>query len=173
MFIGDSSGGAAMSDTDILYDQDFFAWTKQQAKALRAAAKAGSNLRLDWEHLAEEVEDLGKSDRRELRSQIRRIIRHLTKLQWSPAVDPRRGWKESIRDARSEIQDLLADSPSLAVELDDLVKRQTVRGIGEALEDMADQGEEGSLDLPVVRRSSYTVDQILRDWFPDEPPRAE
>ncbi|HEV2335231.1 MAG TPA: DUF29 domain-containing protein [Stellaceae bacterium] len=162
-----------MSDTNTLYDQDFFAWTKQQAKALRAAAKASSNLRLDWEHLAEEVEDLGKSDRRELRSQIRRIIRHLVKLQWSPAVDPRRGWRESVRDARSEIQDVLADSPSLVGELDDLVNGQTVRGIGEAVDDMADQGEQGSLDLPVVRRSSYTTGQIIGDWFPPEPPRGE
>ena len=106
-----------MPESSVLYDEDFLAWTKQQAKALRAAATAGSNLRLDWEHLAEEVEDLGKSDRRELRSQIRRIIRHLAKLQWSPAIDPRRGWRESIRDARSEIQDVLVDSPSLAREL--------------------------------------------------------
>jgi hypothetical protein len=157
-----------MSDSSALYDEDFLAWTRQQATALRAAAKAGSNLRLDWEHLAEEVEDLGKSDRRELRSQIRRIIRHLVKLQWSPAVDPRRRWRESIRDARSEIQDVLVDSPSLARELEDLVKEQTVRGIGEAVDDMADQGEQGSLDLRAVRRSSYSREQILGDWFPPE-----
>jgi hypothetical protein len=163
------SGGPAMSDSNSLYDEDFFAWTKQQAERLRAAANAGSHLRLDWENLAEEVEDLGKSDRRELRRQIRRIIRHLVKLQWSPAIDPRRGSRETIRAARGEIRDVLGDSPSLARELDQLIKRQMARGIGEAVDDMSDQGETETLNLPAIRHGSYTEDQILGDWFPAEP----
>ena len=57
-----------------LYDEDFVRWTEEQAAALRRAK--GSNLPLDWENLAEEIESLGKSDRRELRSQITRILRH-------------------------------------------------------------------------------------------------
>ena len=55
-----------MSDVKSLYDEDFVAWTQQQAKALRAAAGSRTNQPLDWENLAEEVEDLGKSVRREL-----------------------------------------------------------------------------------------------------------
>ena len=70
-----------------LYDDDFFLWTQEQAAALRRAKE--SNLRLDWENLAEEIESLGKSDRRQLRSQIRRILRHLFKLEASPASEPR------------------------------------------------------------------------------------
>ena len=65
-----------------LYDQDFVLWTEKQAAALRAAK--GSNLPLDWENLAEEIASLGKSDRRELRSQIRRVLRHLLKLEVYP-----------------------------------------------------------------------------------------
>jgi Domain of unknown function DUF29 len=61
-----------------LYDQDFLLWTEEQAAALRRVKE--SNLPLDWENLAEEIESLGKSDRRQLRSQIRRILCHLFKL---------------------------------------------------------------------------------------------
>jgi hypothetical protein len=134
-----------MAELRSLYDQDFVAWSKQQAEALRAAARIGSNQSLDWENLAEEIEDLGKSARRELQSQIRRIVRHLLKLQHSPAKEPRRGWEESIVDARAAIEDLLEVSPSLRTGLDrDLdrdVERQTQRGIDLALRDLGRQQE--------------------------------
>jgi hypothetical protein len=68
-----------------LYDHDFFLWTQEQAAALRCAK--ASNLPLDWENLAEEIESLGKSDRRELTSQITRILQHLLKLTVSPATE--------------------------------------------------------------------------------------
>src|SRR5437762_10825847 len=98
------SRSRAMTDTTTLYDADFFAWTKQQAKALRAAARNRSNLPLDWKNLAEEVESLGRSDRRELRSQLNRIIQHLVKLQFSPMRDPRRGWYETLTEARTQAE---------------------------------------------------------------------
>jgi Domain of unknown function DUF29 len=80
-----------------LYDEDFVRWTEEQAAALRRAK--GSSLPLDWENLAEEIESLGKSDRRELRSQITRISRRLLKLEVSPAREPRAGWRTNVRDA--------------------------------------------------------------------------
>src|SRR5207237_8425800 len=115
-----------MSDVKSLYDEDFVAWTQQQAKALRAAAGSRTNQPLDWENLAEEVEDLGKSVRREMGSQIRRIIRHLLKLQYSPAIDTRRGWFESITGARSEMEDILEQNPSLRSEVGDQIGKQTL-----------------------------------------------
>ena len=118
-----------MAELKSLYDNDFLAWSKQQAEALRAAMRGGSNQSLDFGNLAEEIEDLGKSVRRELQSQIRRVIRHLLKLEHSPAREPRRGWAESVVDARAEIEDLLEASPSLRTELDRDVERQTQRGI--------------------------------------------
>ena len=69
-----------------LYEQDFVLWTEQQAAGLRRAK--GSNLLLDWENLADEIESLGRSDRRELRSQITRVLRHLLKLEVSPSTEP-------------------------------------------------------------------------------------
>jgi hypothetical protein len=88
-----------------LYGGDFVLWTEDQAAALRRAK--GSNLPLDWENLAEEIESLGKSQRAELNSQIRRILRHLIKLETPPAANPRAGWRPTIRDARAEIAELL------------------------------------------------------------------
>jgi hypothetical protein len=64
-----------MAKVDALYDRDFVLWTEQQAATPRRAK--GSNMPLDWENLAEEIESLGKSDRRALSSQIRRILHHL------------------------------------------------------------------------------------------------
>ncbi|MGE0257387.1 MAG: DUF29 domain-containing protein, partial [Alphaproteobacteria bacterium] len=92
-----------MADPGELYDLDFLRWTEQQATALRRAAQ-DSNLPLDWENLAEEIESLGKSLRRELTSQIRRILRHLYKLEASPASDPRAGWHGTIREARADVE---------------------------------------------------------------------
>src|SRR5437868_5095375 len=92
-------------------------WRSRAAANPRGAARAGSNRALDWENLAEEIESLGRSDRRKLRSQIYRIVRHLAKLQFSPARDSRRGWRDSIRDGRKQVQNVLADSPSLKPQL--------------------------------------------------------
>ena len=78
-----------------LYKQDFVLWTKEQAGALRRSK--GSNLPLDWENLAEEIEGLGISQRTALNSQLRRILHHLFKLEASPAADPRAGWRATIR----------------------------------------------------------------------------
>ncbi len=66
---------------DGLYDADFFLWTQEQARLLRNSAHAATNLPLDWENLAEEVEDLGRSNRRELRNRLRVVMEHLLKLQ--------------------------------------------------------------------------------------------
>src|ERR1700740_3285822 len=111
-----------MPKTNELYDQDFLLWTEDQAAALRGASS--SNLPLDWENLAEEIESLGTSQRTALKSQVRRILRHLFKLDASPAVDPRPGWCATVRDARTEIEDLLEASPSLRREIDIVLKRQ-------------------------------------------------
>src|SRR5437868_15139225 len=94
--------GRGKPKTNELYDRDFFLWTQEQAAALRALKD--SNLPLDWENLAEEIESLGKSDRRQLSSQIRRILRHLLKLEVSPALDPRPGWRSTICNSRSEVE---------------------------------------------------------------------
>src|SRR5438445_13470885 len=119
-----------MAKLSALFDEYFVRWTEGQAAALRrvkrlaARSARRSNLPLDWENLAEEIESLGKSDRRELRSQITRVLRHLLKLEFSPVAEPRAGWRATINEARTEIEGLLEDSPSLRRETDRLLKKQ-------------------------------------------------
>ncbi len=110
-----------------LYEEDFARWSEEQSAALREAAKLGTNLPLDWENLAEEVESLGRSQRRELRSRIAVIVEHLLKLQCSPAADPRRSWMETVGQQRSEIELVVGDSPSLKGEIGDVVAEEPQR----------------------------------------------
>jgi Domain of unknown function DUF29 len=91
------------ADVRTLYDEDFVAWTEQQPEALRAAARGGINPLLDCENLAEAIESLGRSDRRELHNQIYRVIEHLAKLQFSPASD--RGAASARRSSMRCYQD--------------------------------------------------------------------
>lgn len=82
---------------DDLYEQDFYVWTQEQAAALRAAAKAGGRSNaVEWERLAEEVEDLGKRDLREASSYVALIIEHLYKLAWTQRDEPKAGWRAEI-----------------------------------------------------------------------------
>jgi hypothetical protein len=159
-----------VTDLKTLYDKDLVAWSHQQAAVLRAAARTGSNQLVDWENLAEEIEDLGRSQRAALRSQIRRIIRHLVKLECSRGIDPRRGWVETIGDARSEIEDLLELSPSLRAEIDRDVAAQTARAIKFAIQDLRGHGEIDDAQLQRLRAAVYSAEQVLGDWFPPESP---
>jgi hypothetical protein len=154
-----------MAKADALYDQDFLLWTENQAAALRRAAD--SSLPLDWENLAEEIESLGASQRTALNSQIRRVLRHLFKLEASPAIDPRAGWRATVRDARIEIEDLLETSPSLRRELDAVAKRQTTTAAKLASHDLEDHGEPADAVWARLEKGGFTAEQILGDWFPE------
>ena len=166
-----------MTDLKALYEKDTVAWSENQAAALRAAGRRGSNQELDWENLAEEIEDLGRSERRELRSRLATIIEHLVKLNQSSTSDPLHGWQQTIRRERGEIERLLEDSPSLRREIPDLVKKETKRSVDTAIADLRGRGEIGpSLEQALRAKTyldlfAYTPEQVLDDdWFP--PSRA-
>jgi hypothetical protein len=91
-----------------LYDRDYHAWLKQQAALLRA----GRSGELDLFNLAEEIEDLGRSERRAVRSDLTIIIMHLLKYRFQ--VQRRtNSWRLAIREHRHRLRDAFADSPSL------------------------------------------------------------
>jgi hypothetical protein len=91
-----------------LYDQDFYAWTHEQAALLRA----GRLSEADVGHIAEEIENMGKGEKRELVSCLRVLLLHLLRWQYQPT---RRGasWEGSIINIRDELDDHLRDNPSL------------------------------------------------------------
>lgn len=104
-------GSSAHNSFQSPYDRDFHAWSLSQASALKRLRPAG----IDWENLAEEVEALAKKDRRTLKSGSRTLLAHLLKLKYwrLERTTNERLWRSSVRNARQEIQDILADSPSL------------------------------------------------------------
>ncbi len=91
-----------------LYDADFHAWTQQQAELLRD----GQLQALDLDHLAEEIESMGASERRELGSRLNVLLTHLLKYRFQP--DQRSsGWVGTINEQRNQLERLLEQSPSL------------------------------------------------------------
>jgi hypothetical protein len=96
---------------DDLYERDFYVWTQEQAAALRAAAKAGGRSNaVEWERLAEEVEDLGKSEYREAASYVTRILEHFFKLAWTQREEPKAGWRAEIDVFRLNLEECLTAS---------------------------------------------------------------
>lgn len=84
-------------------EDDFYAWTQDQAKHLPAQARLRKNEPLAWHLLTEEVEDLGNEQRRAVASHLERLIQHLLKLEFAKDQTPRRQWLLSIDCARAEI----------------------------------------------------------------------
>jgi Domain of unknown function DUF29 len=147
-----------------LYDEDFYVWTQRQAAALRRLAETRPNVDLDFPHLIEEVEDLGTSQRDAVRSQMRRVIEHCLKLEFSRAVDPRGAWYASIIDARTEIDDKL--SPSLHRDLDEQLPRLWKQARAKADNGLRRFGEPDAADL-LPADCPYALDDLLTDgWYP-------
>jgi hypothetical protein len=145
-----------------LYDEDFHLWTQEQAQALRDLAALRWNGPLDLEHLAEEGEDLGRSVKHAVRSQLTRLIVHCLKLAYSPAAPPRELWLDTIDHARAEIEDLLTRSIRREVEQDmpklyGRARREVERALRKHRETVA---------LP--SSCPFTLDQLIEDgWYPE------
>lgn len=149
--------------TDRGYDADLALWAEDQARALRDAGSAGTNLPIDWENVAEEIESLGRSQGRELASRIAVILVHLMKLEASPASDPRGQWLETIGQQRGDIERVLADSPSLRPRIGTIIEEESGRARRLAALARAGHGEHPRVDLASLR---YTEAQVMGDWFP-------
>ena len=85
-----------------LYDKDFYLWTKAQAAALRAHGRVLDNL--DYDHIAEELEDLGSSQRQKAESLVRQIIAHLFKLSASRNRYPANHWTGEVIEFRLNLR---------------------------------------------------------------------
>src|SRR5215475_3234209 len=148
-----------MGTKTALYDQDFYTWTQEQAALLREYAVQ----ELDLYNLAEEIESLGKSDRRALGSHLRNLVMHLLKWHYQPdGRQAGQSWRVSIRNARAEIIVLLEDSPSLQPE----VARLLIRWYPLARQDAADETRLPLATLPAT--CPWSPAQVLdADFWPD------
>ena len=86
--------------TTDLYAQDFVAWTERQARELRALRTSRWNGPLDLEHLAEDIEASGRSQRHACESLLEQLIIHLLKLRYAKAEAPRTHWANEIDRCR-------------------------------------------------------------------------
>lgn len=97
-----------------LYKSDFYAWALQNA----ALFKAKRFDELDFEHLAEEIENMGKSEGRELNNRLKELLMHLLKWQYQSDRQSR-SWLNSINKQRIGIDEVLDENPSLKYELEE------------------------------------------------------
>lgn len=148
---------------ETLYETDFLAWTDDQTEALRRARDSRPNLAVDWDHLIAEIEDLGRSDLAAFECQIRNILVHLLKLEWSPDSAPRRHWRREVSAFRQAAGRRLKSSPSLRVRADlDALFDDAREAMLLVLDDAAFVAEAPPTACP------FTLDQLLdRDWLPE------
>ena len=155
-----------MADDASLYDRDFFAWTEQQAGRIRSAASTQLNLLIDWNEVAEEIEDLGKSLERELQSRLATIIEHLLKLQHSPTGDPHEGWQSTVLRERREVRLLLKQSPSLRRKVSAMLPDAGAEAARDAARGLETRGEIDRRGVQFVTAQMLAEEQVMGDWLP-------
>lgn len=137
-----------------LYDTDFYSWTQRTAALLRTRCFD----EIDVEHAAEEIEDMGKRDLKELNSRVQVLLSHL--LEWQRQPDRRSpSWQSTIVTQRLEVDALLRQSPSLRPKLASELVHDYAGAVKRALPDTGLRRE----DFPVA--CPFTVEQILDDEF--------
>jgi len=136
------------------YDEDFVLWTERQAALIRA----GRFDLVDRDHVAEEIESLGISDRRQLAHRLEVLMMHLLKWQFQPMH--RSGvWRSTIRTQRGRIERLLKESPSLRRHVARLTREHYA-----SARDMA-SAETGFAPATFPESLPYKPGQILDEAF--------
>ena len=137
-----------------LYDRDFFEWTQCNAALLRT----GRFDQADIDHIAEEIEDVGKGQQRELESRLEVLLQHLLKWKFQPRWRGK-SWKLTANTQRREIEKLLRKMPSL--------KRSLIEAVAEAyvyaVRSAADETELPPASFPEA--SPFPIEQILNEEF--------
>lgn len=138
------------------YEKDVVAWASEQAALLRA----GKFNLLDIEHIADEVEDVGRSEKRELASRMSLLLAHLIKWRFQPE---RRGksWRSTIKVQRKALAVQLEDVPSLKPTLHNphWLEGVWADAVAKAIEDTG-LGDE---DFPEV--CPWSVEELLDPGF--------
>ena len=140
-----------------LYDTDFYAWTNEQAALLRA----GRLSEADVENIAEEIESMGKSEKRELVSRLTVLLVHLLKWRYQATLRGR-SWTLTIEQQRRRIGKHLSDNPSL--------KSQLNEAIADAYEDARIDAERETRLAPTTfpLACPFTFDEAMNpDFWPD------
>jgi len=142
------------SDYQTLYETDYLQWIETTVKKLRSQNYEN----VDWENLIEEIEDMGRSERRSLESNLIVVLLHLLKWQYQPEY--RSGsWESSIIEHRRRIKKSLKESPSLKPYLESIFAEAYTEAVKQA------KAETG---LPLETFPSqclYKLSQVVDDEF--------
>ncbi|MEB3174110.1 MAG: DUF29 domain-containing protein [Cyanobacteriota bacterium] len=142
--------------TPALYEADFNLWIEETAKTL----KAGDFGALDLENLIEEIESMGRNNRREVRSRLIVLMLHLLKWKYQPEKQSN-SWIDAITEQRLQLRLIMEDSPSLKPFAEDVLDKCYQEARKEAIEET----NLPSSVLPLER--PFTQAEILRTgWFP-------
>jgi hypothetical protein len=137
-----------------LYESDFYAWATEQASLLRSDRLSEA----DIEHIAEEIDSMGRSEKRELVSRLNVLLLHLLKWRYQEAFRGK-GWRLSIMEQRRRLADHLDDNPSL--------KATLAQAIHDAYR-LAIIGAARETDLDITSFPSpcpWSFDQMTNDAF--------
>jgi Domain of unknown function DUF29 len=150
--------------TKTLHDVDFVEWASRTAELLRQ----GRFDEVDFEQVAEEIQDLGDVKKAAARSQMRRLLTHLIELRMQPQ---RAGssWRRSIAEARAEIEDLVEDSPSLRRHMEKTPERTYRRAVKQALDETNLSAKAKQFAIPET--CPYNVFELLEGDLNDLWPR--
>jgi hypothetical protein len=140
-----------------LYERDFYAWTQDQAARLRAMGRHNA---IDVEHLAEEIADLGKRERRAFAHNIMRALQHLVQASVAVSGELETKWLDEVQDHLVHARSLLADSPVLVTKVD--VVRLWQDAIREANGKLRRNGDP---EFPADRACPFTLDDLLDTSF--------
>ena len=150
----------------MLYEQDFFAWTKQQVNLL----KEGRLRELDLPNLIEELEDMGRSNYRELESRLIVLVAHLLKweYQWNQLQSQwkefeGKSWRNSIIEQRIQLSGLLEERPSLQ----NFFQERLTRAYPQAIKLIIKETDLLSTEFPA--ECPYSIDQLLDEDFLPKP----
>ncbi len=155
-----------------LYERDFYAWTQDQAARLRALD--GRNDGLDAANVAEEIESLGRSDRRAAESLIGNLLLYLCKLRWHPDPLPRTHWTAEVIGFRRQVGRIFRDSPSLRAKRQEMAEEEWQalrRGMQITLDRARMAAGDVEAQIATTEALPFDLDAevLSEDWFPDPP----
>ncbi len=151
------------------YDDDFYAWTQYQAEVLRSMTT--SDDRFDREHVAEEIEALGRMELHDVFGLVRRVLSSFLLIAHGPADRSRYHWMYEIVGARAELEDKMSPTIWLLTQAQLPELYRTAREIAQLrLRELS--AFEAADDLPL--RSAYSLDDACADdWYPEPPGEAK
>ncbi|GAO97501.1 hypothetical protein Cva_00133 [Caedimonas varicaedens] len=136
------------------HDDDFYGWTMAEAELLRQRKFN----ELDIEHLIEELESMGASEKREIHSRMEQLLKHLLKWKYQPDLQCR-SWKNSIRNQRKALSAVIKDNPSLKPTIPEYIKDAYKDALEGAIEETGVYKKNFPTECP------YTFEQIMDDEF--------